>query len=171
MDNRLKEYQDLHASNQSKLAEQLKKDATEQKETLFEILSSVTDIRMNLEKGQVSSMEKDVKFENLAKKIEESVDKVKKIEESVKKMIEVNEKKKVNYFSDILSIPTPNPMHTSTPIIQTNNVSMHFTNEILRNIPRLQRRRRRSLVDEEDAAIFWQETLAMSQLSHDTFEP
>ena len=69
MDNRLKgiekEYQDLHASNQSKLAEKLKKDATEQKETLFEILSSVTDIRMNLEKGQVSSMEKDVKFENV----------------------------------------------------------------------------------------------------------
>ena len=175
MDNRLKgiekEYQDLHASNQKILIEKLEKDATEQKETLFEILSSVTDIRMNLEKGQISSMEKDAKFEDAMKKIEESVDKVKKIEESVKKMIEVNEKKKVNYFSDILAIPTPNPMHTSTPIIQTNNVSMHFTNEILRNIPRLQRRRRRSLVDEEDAAIFWQETLAMSQLSHDTFEP
>ena len=175
MDNRLKkiekEYQDLHASNQKILIEKLEKDATEQKETLFEILSSVTDIRMNLEKGQISSMEKDAKFEDAMKKIEESVDKVKKIEESVKKMIEDNEKKKVNYFSDILAIPTPNPMHTSTPIIQTNNVSMHFTNEILRNIPRLQRRRRRSLVDEEDAAIFWQETLAMSQLSHDTFEP
>ena len=107
MDNRLKEYQDLHASNQSKLAEKLKKDATEQKETLFEILSSVTDIRMNLEKGQISSMEKDAKFEDAMKKIEESVDKVKKIEESVKKMIEANEEKKKegNYYSDILSIP------------------------------------------------------------------
>ena len=176
MDNRLKkiekEYQDLHESNLKKLNERLNTDTTEQKETLFEILSSVTDIRMDLEKGQVSSMEKDSKFEDAVKKMGESVaDKVKKIEESVKKMIEVNEKKKVNYFSDILSIPTPNPMHTSTPIIQTNNVSMHFTNEILRNIPRLQRRRRRSLVDEEDAAIFWQETLAMSQLSQDTIEP
>ena len=89
-----------------------------------------------------------------------------------------------------------NPMHTSTPIIQTNNISMHFTtqqrsrerlsrwiessdftneiqgnvprftNEIQSNIPRLQRRRRRNLVDEEDAAIFWQEAL-----SQDSIEP
>ena len=51
-------------------------------------------------------MEKDAKFEDAVKKIEESVDKVKKIEESVKKMIETNEeKKKGNYYSDILSIP------------------------------------------------------------------
>ena len=87
-------------------------------------------------------------------------------------------------------------MHTSTPIIQTNNISMHFTtqqrsrerlsrwiessdftneiqgnvprftNEIQSNIPRLQRRRRRNLVDEEDAAIFWQEAL-----SQDSIEP
>ena len=192
-----KEYQDLHASNQSKLAEKLKKDATEQKETLFEILSSVTDIRMNLEKGQVSSMEKDVKFENVVKKIEESVEKVKKIEESVRKMIEANENKKVNYYSDILGSPNPyysdflrppNPIHTSTPvfsqrqrytpIIQTNNVSMHFTNVIQNNIARLQtlspesklqRRRRRCLVDEEDAAIFWQE--ALGQYRQGTNEP
>ena len=67
-------------------------------------------------------------------------------------------------FSFLILGP-PNPMHTSTPMIQTNNVRMHFTNEILKNIPRLQRRRRRSLVDEEDAAIFWQETLTTSQIS------
>ena len=91
-------------------------------------------------------------------------------------------------------------MHTSTPIVQTNNISMHFTqqrsrerlsrwiensdfetfetclvsqsniprftNEIQSNIPRLQRRRRRNLVDEEEAAIFWQEAL-----SQDSIEP
>ena len=114
MDNRLKkiekEYQDLHESNLKKLNERLNTDTTEQKETLFEILSSVTDIRMDLEKGQVSSMEKDSKFEDAVKKMGESVaDKVKKIEESVKKMIEANEEKKKkkegNYYSDILSIP------------------------------------------------------------------
>ena len=110
LDNQLKgiekDYRDLHESHLSKLNERLDKAATEQKDTLFEILSSVTDIRMNLEKGQVSSTEKDVKFEDAVKKIEESVDKVKKIEESVKKMIENNEeKKKGNYYSDILSIP------------------------------------------------------------------
>ena len=88
-------------------------------------------------------------------------------------------------------------MHTSTPIIQTNNISMHFTqqrsrerlsrwlessdfsygvqenqenviprftNEIQSNIPRLQRRRRRNLVDEEDAAIFWQEALSQGSI-------
>ena len=100
-----KEYRDLQESHLSKLNERLDKDATEQKDTLFEILSSVTDIRMNLEKGQVSSTEKDVKFEDAVKKIEESVDKVKKIEESVKKMIEDNENKKANYYSDILPMP------------------------------------------------------------------
>ena len=100
-----KEYRDLHDSHLSKLNDRLDKDAREQKDTLFEILSSVTDIRMNLEKGQVSSTEKDVKFEDAVKKIEESVDKVKKIEESVKKMIEDNENKKANYYSDILSMP------------------------------------------------------------------
>ena len=114
MDNRLKkiekEYQDLHESNLKKLNERLNTDTTEQKETLFEILSSVTDIRMDLEKGQVSRMEKDSKFEDAVKKMGESVaDKVKKIEESVKKMIEANEEKKKkkegNYYSDILSIP------------------------------------------------------------------
>ena len=114
MDNRLKkiekDYQDLHESNLKKLNERLNTDTIEQKETLFEILSSVTDIRMDLEKGrQVSSMEKDSKFEDAVKKMGESVaDKVKKIEESVKKMIEANEEKKKNegnYYSDILSIP------------------------------------------------------------------
>ena len=63
-----------------------------------------------------------------------------------------------------------NPMHTSTPIIQTNNVSLNFTKEIVKNVPRLQQRRRRSLVNEEDAAIFWQETLATSQISQDTVD-
>ena len=63
-----------------------------------------------------------------------------------------------------------NPMHTSTPIIQTNNVSLNFTKEIVKNVPRLQQRRRRSLVNEEDAAIFWQETLASSQISQDTVD-
>ena len=61
-------------------------------------------------------------------------------------------------------------MHTSTPIIQTNNVSLNFTKEIVTNVPRLQQRRRRSLVNEEDAAIFWQETLASSQISQDTVD-
>ena len=61
-------------------------------------------------------------------------------------------------------------MHTSTPIIQTNNVSLNFTKEIVKNVPRLQQRRRRSLVNEEDAAIFWQETLAASQISQDTVD-
>ena len=61
-------------------------------------------------------------------------------------------------------------MHTSTPIIQTNNVSLNFTKEIVKNVPRLQQRRRRSLVNEEDAAIFWQETLASSQISQDTID-
>lgn len=61
-------------------------------------------------------------------------------------------------------------MHTSTPIIQTNNVSLNFTKEIVKNVPRLQQRRRRSLVNEEDAAIFWQETLATSQISQDTVD-
>lgn len=61
-------------------------------------------------------------------------------------------------------------MHTSTPIIQTNNVSLNFTKEIVKNVPRLQQRRRRSLVNEEDAAIFWQETLASSQISQDTVD-
>ena len=63
MSNHLKEIQkenrDLHASNLNKLNDRLNQDATEQKDTLFEILSSVTDIRMNLEIGQVSSKEKD----------------------------------------------------------------------------------------------------------------
>ena len=88
-----KEYRDLHDSNLNKLNERLNQDAREQKETLFEILSSVTDIRMSLEKGQVSSVEKDVKFEDTVKKIEESVEKIKRIEESVKKMIEDNDNK------------------------------------------------------------------------------
>merc|ERR1712062_565496 len=106
---------------------------------------------------------------------ESVADKVKKIEESVKKMIEANEEKKKegNYYSDILSIPIRgplNPMHTSTPIIQTNIVSLNFTKEIVKNVPRLQQRRRRSLVNEEDAAIFWQETLATSQISQDTID-
>ena len=61
-------------------------------------------------------------------------------------------------------------MHTSTPIIQTNNVSLNFTKEIVKNVPRLQQRRRRSLVNEEDAAIFWQETLATSQISQETVD-
>ena len=61
-------------------------------------------------------------------------------------------------------------MHTSTPIIQTNNVSLNFTKEIVKNVPRLQQRRRRSLVNEKDAAIFWQETLATSQISQDTVD-
>ena len=61
-------------------------------------------------------------------------------------------------------------MHTSTPIIQTNNVSLNFTKEIVKNVRRLQQRRRRSLVNEEDAAIFWQETLATSQISQDTVD-
>ena len=61
-------------------------------------------------------------------------------------------------------------MHTSTPIIQTNNVSLNFTKEIVKNVPRLQQRRRRSLVNEEDAAIFWQETLASSQIGQDTVD-
>merc|ERR1712088_871370 len=82
LDNHLKEiekeYGDLHESNLNKLNERLNRDATEQKETLFEILSSVTDIRMSLEKGQVSSVEKDVKFEDTVKKIDESVEKIKR---------------------------------------------------------------------------------------------
>ena len=61
-------------------------------------------------------------------------------------------------------------MHTSTLIIQTNNVNLNFTKEIVKNVPRLQQRRRRSLVNEEDAAIFWQETLATSQISQDTVD-
>merc|ERR1712066_43183 len=54
-----KENRDLHASNLNKLNDRLNQDATEQKDALFEILSSVTDIRMNREIGQVSSKEKD----------------------------------------------------------------------------------------------------------------
>ena len=119
MGNHLKEIQkenrDLHASNLNKLNDRLNQDATEQKETLFEILSSVTDIRMSLEKGQVSSVEKDVKFEDTVKKIEESVEKIKRIEESVKKMIEDNDKKKVNYYSDILG-PENNIFSADGPI-------------------------------------------------------
>ena len=73
MDNRLKkiekEYQDLHESNLKKLNERLNTDTTEQKETLFEILSSVTDIRMDLEKGQVLTKQKDLgRFENCQQK-------------------------------------------------------------------------------------------------------
>ena len=119
LDNHLKEiekeYRDLHDSNLNKLNERLNQDAREQKETLFEILSSVTDIRMSLEKGQVSSVEKDVKFEDTVKKIEESVEKIKRIEESVKKMIEDNDKKKVNYYSDILG-PENNIFPAEGPI-------------------------------------------------------
>ena len=74
-----------------------------------------------------------------------------------------------NIFSFLILGPL-NPMHTSTPIIQTNNVSLNFTKEIVKNVPRLQQRRRRSLVNEEDAAIFWQETLATSQISQDTVD-
>ena len=74
-----------------------------------------------------------------------------------------------NMFSFLILGPL-NPMHTSTPIIQTNNVSLNFTKEIVKNVPRLQQRRRRSLVNEEDAAIFWQETLATSQISQDTVD-
>ena len=74
-----------------------------------------------------------------------------------------------NIFSFLILGPL-NPMHTSTPIIQTNNVSLNITKEIVKNVPRLQQRRRRSLVNEEDAAIFWQETLATSQISQDTVD-
>ena len=74
-----------------------------------------------------------------------------------------------NIFSFLILGPL-NPMHTSTPIIQTNNVSLNFTKEIVKNVPRLQQRRRRSLVNEEDAAIFWQETLATSQISQETVD-